>query len=76
MDFQEDFYAIVDWANKIDPLMCISMYGVTEQHISDQKVDAAAYVGLLLDALEDRITTLFIHVSYNFLCYSVKLKII
>ncbi|KAJ9567521.1 hypothetical protein OSB04_003487 [Centaurea solstitialis] len=58
---QEDFYAIVDWAHKIDPLMCISMYGLTEQHMSDQKVDAAGYVGLLLDALEDRVTTLFIH---------------
>ncbi|KVI06594.1 Exocyst complex, component Exoc1, partial [Cynara cardunculus var. scolymus] len=57
---QEDFYAIVDWAHKIDPLLCISMHGTTEQYISDQKVDAAGYVGLLLDALEDRITTLFI----------------
>ncbi|XP_071728221.1 exocyst complex component SEC3A-like, partial [Rutidosis leptorrhynchoides] len=56
---QEDFYAIVDWAHKIDPLICVSMYGVTEKYISDLKAETAGYVRLLLDALEDRITSLF-----------------
>ncbi|KAL8225763.1 hypothetical protein R6Q57_018320 [Mikania cordata] len=56
---QEDFYAVVDWAYKIDPLRCISMHGITEKYISGQKADAAGYVRLLLDALEERITTKF-----------------
>ncbi|KAJ0614717.1 putative exocyst complex component Sec3 [Helianthus annuus] len=56
---QEDFYAVVDWAYKIDPLRCISMHGITEKYISGQKADAAGYVRLLLDALEGRITAQF-----------------
>ncbi|XP_024973456.1 exocyst complex component SEC3A-like isoform X1 [Cynara cardunculus var. scolymus] len=56
---QEDFYAVVDWAYKIDPLRCISMHGITERYISGQKADAAGYVRLLLDALEERITAQF-----------------
>ncbi|KAI3807273.1 hypothetical protein L1987_23198 [Smallanthus sonchifolius] len=56
---QEDFYAVVDWAYKIDPLRCISMHGITEKYISGQKADAAGYVRLLLDALEERITAQF-----------------
>lgn len=56
---QEDFYAVVDWAYKIDPLRCISMHGITERYISGQKADAAGYVRLLLDALESRITSQF-----------------
>ncbi|KAD6119209.1 hypothetical protein R6Q59_025270 [Mikania micrantha] len=56
---QEDFYAVVDWAYKIDPLRCISMHGITEKYISGQKADAAGYVRLLLDALEERITSQF-----------------
>ncbi|KAK6115856.1 hypothetical protein DH2020_008125 [Rehmannia glutinosa] len=35
---QEDFYAVVDWAYKIDPLRCISMHGITERYISGQKL--------------------------------------
>ncbi|KAK1427360.1 hypothetical protein QVD17_16043 [Tagetes erecta] len=56
---QEDFYAVVDWAYKIDPLRCISMHGITEKYISGQKADAAGYVRLLLDKLEERITAQF-----------------
>ncbi|KAL8145087.1 exocyst complex component SEC3A [Apium graveolens] len=56
---QEDFHAVVDWAYKIDPLRCISMHGITERYISGQKADAAGFVRLLLDALEDRISTQF-----------------
>ncbi|KAM7514164.1 hypothetical protein LguiA_003747 [Lonicera macranthoides] len=56
---QEDFYAVVDWAYKIDPLRCISMHGITEKYISGQKADAAGFVRLLLDALESRISSQF-----------------
>ncbi|KAM0010516.1 putative exocyst complex component Sec3 [Helianthus debilis subsp. tardiflorus] len=56
---QEDFFATVDWAHKIDPLLCISMHGITERYISDLKAETAGYVSLLLDAMEDKITTLF-----------------
>lgn len=57
---------MVDWAYKIDPLRCISMHGITERYISGQKADAAGFVRLLLDALEDRISTQFARVSYIF----------
>ncbi|XP_022894379.1 exocyst complex component SEC3A-like [Olea europaea var. sylvestris] len=56
---QEDFYAVVDWAYKIDPLRCISMHGITERYISGQKADAAGYVRILLDDLENRISLQF-----------------
>ncbi|KAL3505243.1 hypothetical protein ACH5RR_035084 [Cinchona calisaya] len=56
---QEDFYAVVDWAYKIDPLRCISMHGITERYISGQKADAAGFVRLLLDELESRISMQF-----------------
>ncbi|KAG8377709.1 hypothetical protein BUALT_Bualt08G0061000 [Buddleja alternifolia] len=56
---QEDFYAVVDWGYKIDPLRCISMNGITERYISGQKADAAGYVRILLDDLESRISSLF-----------------
>ncbi|PWA80348.1 exocyst complex component Sec3 [Artemisia annua] len=56
---QEDFYATVDWAHKIDPLLCISMFGITKKYLSDLKAETAGYVRLLLDAMEDRITNLF-----------------
>ncbi|KAL0438620.1 UNVERIFIED_CONTAM: Exocyst complex component SEC3A [Sesamum latifolium] len=56
---QEDFYSVVDWAHKIDPLRCISMHGITERYISGQKADAAGYVRILLDDLENRISVLF-----------------
>jgi len=32
--FQEDFYALVDWAFKLDPLSCISMHGITDRYLS------------------------------------------
>ncbi|XP_024635266.1 exocyst complex component SEC3A isoform X2 [Medicago truncatula] len=57
---QEDFYAVVDWACKIDPLCCISMHGITERYLSGQKADAARFVRLLLGELESRISMLFI----------------
>lgn len=65
-NFQEDFYAVVDWAYKIDPLRCISMHGITEKYISGQKADAAGYVRLLLDKLEERITAQFTRVCVDF----------
>ncbi|CAJ1973343.1 unnamed protein product [Sphenostylis stenocarpa] len=55
----EDFYGVVDWAYKIDPLCCISMHGTTERYLSGQKGDAAGYVRLLLDELESRISIQF-----------------
>ncbi|XP_062215173.1 exocyst complex component SEC3A-like isoform X1 [Phragmites australis] len=56
---QEDFYAVVDWAYKIDPLRCISMHGTTERYLSGQKADAAGFVRKLLDDLESRISVQF-----------------
>ncbi|KAE8674828.1 Exocyst complex component SEC3A [Hibiscus syriacus] len=56
---QEDFYAVVDWDYKIDPLRCISMHGITERYLSGKKADAAGFVRLLLGALESRISTQF-----------------
>ncbi|KAJ0961071.1 hypothetical protein J5N97_000972 [Dioscorea zingiberensis] len=56
---QEDFYAVVDWAYKIDPLRCISMHGITERYLSGQKADAAGFVRQLLDDLEARISMQF-----------------
>lgn len=54
----------MDWAYKIDPLRCISMHGITERYISGQKADAAGFVRILLDDLENRISTQFSRVSY------------
>ncbi|PIN15838.1 Exocyst protein Sec3 [Handroanthus impetiginosus] len=56
---QEDFYSVVDWACKIDSLRCISMHGITERYISGQKADAAGFVRILLDDLENRISMQF-----------------
>eukprot|EP01018_Ginkgo_biloba_P032200 Gb_27212 [translate_table: standard] len=56
---QDDFYAVVDWAYKIDPLRCISMHGITERYLSGQKADAAGFVRRLLDDLQTRITMQF-----------------
>uniref|UniRef100_I1QZA7 Uncharacterized protein n=1 Tax=Oryza glaberrima TaxID=4538 RepID=I1QZA7_ORYGL len=56
---QEDFYAIVDWAFKLDPLSCISMHGITDRYLSGQKAEVAGYVHVLLDDLETRISILF-----------------
>lgn len=53
----------MDWAYKIDPLRCISMHGITERYISGQKADAAGFVRILLDDLENRISTQFSRVS-------------
>ncbi|KAM0060740.1 putative exocyst complex component Sec3 [Helianthus debilis subsp. tardiflorus] len=58
---QDDFHETVEWAHKIDPLLCISMHAVTERYISDQKAETSAYVRLLLDAVQDRIRQLFVH---------------
>ncbi|PWZ27301.1 hypothetical protein Zm00014a_026993 [Zea mays] len=56
---QEDFYALVDWAFKLDPLSCISMHGLTDRYLSGQKAEVSGYVQVLLDDLETRITILF-----------------
>uniref|UniRef100_A0A453HEX0 Exocyst complex component Sec3 PIP2-binding N-terminal domain-containing protein n=1 Tax=Aegilops tauschii subsp. strangulata TaxID=200361 RepID=A0A453HEX0_AEGTS len=56
---EEDFYAIVDWAFKLDPLSCIPMHGITDRYIAGQKTEVAGYVSVLLDDLESRITILF-----------------
>ncbi|KAG6478449.1 hypothetical protein ZIOFF_061892 [Zingiber officinale] len=60
---QEDFYAVVDWAYRIDPLRCISMYGITERYLSAQKADAAGFVRELLKDLQTKISTQFSRVS-------------
>ncbi|KAH0465483.1 hypothetical protein IEQ34_005586 [Dendrobium chrysotoxum] len=56
---QEDFYSLLDWAFKFDPLSCISMHGITERYLPGQKVDTAGFVRLLLDDLETRISMNF-----------------
>lgn len=56
---------MVDWAHKIDPLRSISMHGITERCISDQKGDESAFVRILLDDLENRISMQFSRVSYR-----------
>ncbi|KAK4342559.1 hypothetical protein RND71_038375 [Anisodus tanguticus] len=56
---QEDFFAVVDWAGKIDPMCCISMHGITERYIPGQKADTAGFVRILLDDLESRISMQF-----------------
>ncbi|KAL5074011.1 hypothetical protein RYX36_012995 [Vicia faba] len=56
---EEDFYAVVEWACKIDPLCCISMHGITERYLSSQKADAARFVRLMLGDLESRISMMF-----------------
>ncbi|XP_051139277.1 exocyst complex component SEC3A-like isoform X2 [Andrographis paniculata] len=56
---QEDFYSVVDWACKIDPLRCISMHGITDRYISGQKADAAGFVRILLDDLVNRVSSQF-----------------
>uniref|UniRef100_A0A2P2MS81 Exocyst complex component sec3 n=1 Tax=Rhizophora mucronata TaxID=61149 RepID=A0A2P2MS81_RHIMU len=66
---QEDFYAVVDWAYKIDPLRCISMHGITERYLSGQKADAAGFVRLLLGDLEARIS-----MQFGRVCSSLKKK--
>lgn len=43
------------------------MHGITERYISGQKADAAGFVRILLDDLENRISTQFSRVSYNVL---------
>ncbi|KAJ3674389.1 hypothetical protein LUZ60_005005 [Juncus effusus] len=56
---QEDFYAIVDWAYRTDPLRCISMYGLTERYLSGQKADSSGFVRKLLDDLSSNISAHF-----------------
>ncbi|TVU51739.1 hypothetical protein EJB05_03181, partial [Eragrostis curvula] len=56
---QKDFYEVIDWAYNIDPLLCISMHGITERYISGQKADSAGFVRKLLDDLESRISAQF-----------------
>ncbi|KAL5730485.1 Exocyst complex component S3A [Ranunculus cassubicifolius] len=55
----DDFYAVIDWGFKLDPLRCISLHGLTERYLSTQKADAAGIVRLLLNDLESRISMLF-----------------
>lgn len=64
---------MVDWAYKIDPLRCISMHGITERYISGQKADAAGYVRILLDDLENRISLQFSRVSEISFIYNILL---
>ncbi|XP_057792432.1 exocyst complex component SEC3A-like isoform X1 [Salvia miltiorrhiza] len=56
---QEEFFGLIDWAYKIDPLRCISMHGTTERYLSDKKFDQAGFVHILLDDMEGRISMLF-----------------
>ncbi|XP_040968070.1 exocyst complex component SEC3A isoform X4 [Gossypium hirsutum] len=55
----EDFYAVVDWAYKIDPLRCISMHLITERYLSGQQADAAGFVRVLLGYLASKISLQF-----------------
>ncbi|XP_042385748.1 exocyst complex component SEC3A-like [Zingiber officinale] len=68
---EEDFYSIVDWAYKIDPLCCITMHGITERYLSADKADTSGFVHLLLDELEIRISMLFSRFVDD-ACYSVE----
>ncbi|XP_074584425.1 exocyst complex component SEC3A-like isoform X2 [Curcuma longa] len=68
---EEDFYSIVDWAYKIDPLCCITMHGITERYLSADKADTSGFVHLLLDDLETRISMLFSRFVDD-ACYSVE----
>lgn len=56
---QEDFYAVVDWAHRLDPWSCIPMKSVTEKYLSSHKADAAWFVHRLLDDLQGRISSHF-----------------
>ncbi|KAH6559557.1 hypothetical protein KP509_1Z003000 [Ceratopteris richardii] len=56
---QEDFYAVVEWAYKSDPLRCISMQCATERFLSSQKADAAGFVRQLLVDLQAKINACF-----------------
>lgn len=56
---QEDFYAIVDWAHRLDPWSCISMKAVTEKYLSSHKAEAAWFVYRLLGDLQTRISAHF-----------------
>lgn len=58
-ELQEDFYAVVDWVYKIDPLRCISMHLITERYLSGQQADAAGFVSVLLGYLASKISMLF-----------------
>ncbi|AEE32185.1 unnamed protein product [Arabidopsis thaliana] len=69
---QEDFYAVVDWAYKIDPLRCISMHGITERYLSGQKADAAGFVRLLLGDLESRVSMQFSRVFVDEACHQIE----
>ncbi|KAK4490349.1 hypothetical protein RD792_001025 [Penstemon davidsonii] len=71
---QEDFYAVVDWAYKIDPLRCISMHGITEKYISGQKADAAGFVRILLDDLENRISSQFSRLLHRFAILATRME--
>lgn len=56
---QEDFYAIVDWAHRLDPWSCIAMKAVTEKYLSSHKAEAAWFVYRLLGDLQTRISAHF-----------------
>ncbi|EFH67629.1 hypothetical protein ARALYDRAFT_891543 [Arabidopsis lyrata subsp. lyrata] len=56
---QEEFFVVIDWAYKIDPLLCISMHGITER----QKADTSGFVRLLLGDLESRVSMQFSHMG-------------
>lgn len=64
---QEDFYAVADWAHRVDPWSCISVKGVTEKYRSSHKADAAWFVHRLLDDLQVRISSHFNQVCINIL---------
>lgn len=62
---QEDFYAVLDWAGKIDPLRCISLHGITENYLSEQKSDTSGFVRMLLSELLTRISLQFGKVRFH-----------
>ncbi|XP_062021842.1 exocyst complex component SEC3A-like [Rosa rugosa] len=56
----EDFYALMDWESKIDPLRCISMHEITKPNPFAQKDDATIFVNFQLGDLESRVSLLFV----------------
>jgi hypothetical protein len=65
MVFQDDFFAIIDWAATIDVWCCITMYGITDQYLSGNKAENVAFVHVLLGELESRIHSFFAVVCLN-----------
>ncbi|KAL8142728.1 hypothetical protein V2J09_015760 [Rumex salicifolius] len=69
---QEDFYAIIEWGNKIDPLRCISMNWITVQTLSAKKPNAVKFVLVLLTDLQSRTAIMFTRFVEEF-CHRIEI---